>query len=112
MIGHFIYVYRAKRALELFKMDQENLRLKIKEWEANNPESTFFFRPYITVEAESEHLPSGQVPKEEKKTEVKNMEAFQGNSGDDYWCEVLRPDKHCSQTFLYVYTKPVAKEIT
>ena len=27
------HVYRAKRALELSKLDQENLRLKIKEWE-------------------------------------------------------------------------------
>ena len=37
------HIYRAKRARELSKIDQENLRLKIQEWEANNPECTFFF---------------------------------------------------------------------
>ena len=36
------HVYQAKRALELSKIDQENLRLNTKEWETNDPESTFF----------------------------------------------------------------------
>ena len=60
------HVYRAKRALELSKMDQENLRLKIKEWEANDPESTFFFRPYVTVEAKSEPPPSAKWKRKQK----------------------------------------------
>ena len=95
------YVYRAKRALELSKMDQENLRLKIKEWEANDPESTFFFRPYVTVEAKSEPPPSAKVPEVEKKTEMKHMKGFQGNSGEDNdWSEVLGSHEQCS---LYVH---------
>ena len=103
------HVYRAKRALELSKLDQENLRLKIKEWKVNDPESTFFFRPYITVEDESEHPPS---PKEEKKTEMKKMNGFQGNSGsDDDWCEVLGSHKHCSQTFLYIHQTQWQKKL-
>ena len=39
------HVSKAKRALELSKYDQENLRLKIEEWK-NNPHSSFFFRPF------------------------------------------------------------------
>ena len=39
------HVSKAKRALELSKYDQENLRLKLEEWEKNNPQSHFFFRP-------------------------------------------------------------------
>ena len=48
---------------------------------------------------------SKELPKEEKKTEVKrNTYGFQGNSGeDDNWCEVLGSHKQCSQTFLYVH---------
>ena len=80
-------------------MDQENLRLKIKEWEANDPESTFFFRPYITIKAESDHC------SEEKKVKMKiNSNRFQGSSGGDQdWCEVLGSHNQCSQTFLYVH---------
>ncbi len=59
------HVYRAKRAL-----DQENLRLKIKEWEEHDRESTFFFHPYISSEdSETHHQSSEEVPKEEKKKE-------------------------------------------
>ena len=83
-------------------MDQENLRLKIKEWEANDPESTFFSRPYVTVEAKSEPPPSANVPKVEKKTEMKHMKGFQGNLGEDNdWSEVLGSHEQCFQTFLY-----------
>ncbi len=58
-------MYRAKRAL-----DQENLRLKIKEWEEHDRESTFFFHPYISSEdSETHHQSSEEVPKEEKKKE-------------------------------------------
>ena len=102
------HVYQAKRALELSKLDQESLRLKIKEWEANDLESTFFFRPYITAEAEPEHPPSGQLPKEE----MKNMKGFQGNSGgDDDWCEVLGSHEQCSQTFIYVHQTQWQKKL-
>ena len=40
------HVSKAKRALELSKYDQENLRLKIEEWKKENPQSSFFFRPF------------------------------------------------------------------
>ena len=95
------HVYRAKRALELSKMDQENLRLKIKEWETNDPDCTFFFRSYIQTEDDSEQT---GIPEEEKKTVKNAIHRFQGNSGgDDDWCEVLGSHKQCSQTFLYVH---------
>ena len=32
-----------------------------------------YFRPYITIETESEHSASGQAPKEEMKGEMQNM---------------------------------------
>lgn len=40
------HVSKAKRALELSKYDQENVRLKIEEWKKDAPQSSFFFRPF------------------------------------------------------------------
>ena len=36
------HIGKAKRALELSRYDQDNLRLKIEEWKKNNPQSSFF----------------------------------------------------------------------
>jgi len=40
------HVSKAKKAVELSKYDQQNLQLKIEEWKASNPDSSFFFRAY------------------------------------------------------------------
>lgn len=106
-------MYRAKRALELSKLDQENLILKIKEWEEHDRESTFFFRPYISSEdSETHHQSSEEVPKEENKKEDTLTKGFQGNSGgDDDWCEVLGSHKQCSQSFLYVHQTQWQKKL-
>lgn len=42
-----IYIYRAQKALELSKLDQENLRLKVQSWEREELNSSHFFRPYV-----------------------------------------------------------------
>jgi hypothetical protein len=42
------HINKAKRALELSKYDQENLRLKIEEWKKQKPQLSFFFRPFST----------------------------------------------------------------
>ena len=36
------HVYKAKRALELSIIHQENLRLKVNEWAANDTKNNFF----------------------------------------------------------------------
>ena len=48
------HVYQAKRALELSKIDQENLRLKVNEWAVNDLENNFFLRPYMEASDASE----------------------------------------------------------
>ena len=40
------HIYRAKRALQLSKFDQQNLALLIKEWETTQPSTSHYFRPY------------------------------------------------------------------
>ena len=41
------HVCKAKKAFELSKLDQENLRLKMEDWKQSSPLSNFYFRPYI-----------------------------------------------------------------
>lgn len=38
------HIYRAQKACQLSKLDQENLKIKVDMWQ--NPESNFHFRPY------------------------------------------------------------------
>ena len=44
------HIYKAKKALELSKLDQENLKLKIEEWKKSQPDSAFHFQPFIKTE--------------------------------------------------------------
>lgn len=94
------HVYQAKRALELSKMDQENLRLKIEQWK-HDSNSTFFFRPFI--KAEGSPIPKSSPEEAKKKCVIKNCYNGNSGSGDTDWCEVLGSQEKCSQTFLYVH---------
>ena len=40
------HISKAKRAIDLSKFDQENLRLKVDEWQKGNLTSSFYFRPF------------------------------------------------------------------
>lgn len=53
------HVSKAKKALELSKFDLQNLQLKIEEWKASSPHSSFFFRPYKS-NPDTEETPSGK----------------------------------------------------
>ena len=46
------HVYSAKKALELSKLDQENTRLKIDQWQSTNSEASYFFRPFVLQDGE------------------------------------------------------------
>ena len=102
------HVHKAKRALELSKIDQENLRLKVNKWQSSDPDNKFFFRPYIE-KSEHDTIKKGACTSvepcanmESNKTEVQLR--FHGNSGeDDEWCEVLGCSEECSQSLLYVH---------
>ena len=41
------HVYKAKKALDLSKFDQENLKMKIEAWRELDPQSQFYFRPFV-----------------------------------------------------------------
>lgn len=46
------HIYKAKRALELSKLDQDNLAKKISEWKELYPDSQHYFRPYVSAKTE------------------------------------------------------------
>ena len=48
------HVYKAQKACQLSKLDQENLQLKIEQWKKENPDSLFHFCPYKEVELTNE----------------------------------------------------------
>lgn len=46
------YVYSAKCAQELSKLDQDNLKLKIEQWKSENPTTMFYYRPHKEIKHE------------------------------------------------------------
>ena len=40
------HVYRAQKSCQLPRIDQENLKLKVEQWQKDDPEKMFMFRPY------------------------------------------------------------------
>ena len=40
------HIYKAEKACQLSKLDQENLNLKIRAWQKDHPQSNYYFRPY------------------------------------------------------------------
>lgn len=53
------HICMAKKALDLSKFDQENLKLKIDEWKRTKSHSQFYFRPYqVAVHSKADSLDS------------------------------------------------------
>ena len=63
------HIYKAKKSLELSKLDQENLRLKIEEWKKCKPDSVFFFQPFIKSEKGESDPEMGRYPIKEPHQE-------------------------------------------
>jgi len=53
------HVYRAKAALQLYKFDQQNLSLMIKEWQTSKVLTNHYFRPHRS--STGEHQCDGNV---------------------------------------------------
>lgn len=84
----------AKRALELSRLDQENLKLKVAEWKKSSPSSNHFFRPFIE-----------RVEVDQKKPikSSNNQGHFSGLTGDGEENEFQESSHSCSQTLLWVH---------
>ena len=102
------HVGNAKRALELSKLDQENLRLKIEEWQKDCPESTHYFRPYVKKpQDQSPPLPQSSVLNSEHTPGM-----FLGTTGcEEDWVNFKGTSAECSQTLLWVHQNNWQKEL-
>lgn len=86
----------APKSLKLFKLDQENLHLKLEEWKKSSPPNMrAHFRPYMQVECS-------------ENNKITNPHTKPGGyigstGGDDSWNTVIGTSDDRSQTFLFVH---------
>ena len=83
-------MHRAKWALDLSKLDQDNMQLKIAEWKAQNPTASYHFRQYSL---KSDTIASSQL------------------SVDDNLSESQPAEKEYEETLLYVHQEDWQKEL-
>ena len=90
------HVVNAKRALELSKLDQENLRLKIEAWLKDSPQSTHYFRPYI-----KKSQGSSQNSCLQEAIDTHTVGTFVGNTGSEgKGTKLSDTSEECTQTLL------------
>lgn len=81
------HVHKAKKALELSKIDQENLHLNLNSGNKKNPMQATIFAPTLRL-----------MPPNKGKPSISG--SFMGNSGGDECNELAETHTECSQTFL------------
>ena len=81
--------------MELSKFDQHNLKLKLQEWKKSHPDSTFYFRPYVTQE-------DSQSPTDKDSTKQEKVEVITDQESSD--AEVLN-------TFLWIHQTQWQREM-
>ena len=92
------HVRIVKRALELSKLDWENLQLKVEEWEKGIPQSFHYFRPYTKPkQAESQDMLKSNLNNGSQK--FKDSEMPQTSSTDSM------------QSLLWVHQEKWQKEL-
>ena len=95
----------AKRALQLFCLDQENLRLRIDQWKVSDPESTHFFRLYLKDAKDVDSTTPAEEP-----TETMVEGHFNGNDGGD-GVGIITDTNNYEQTLLLVYQSKWQQEL-
>ena len=105
------HIWTAKKALELSKLDQENVRCKIENWKQSHPNSSFFFRPYIKNEKAS--LPETICEKQPTSSNPRPMPGhYRGNSATEENSDsIVGSDDNCSQTLLVVHQECWQKDL-
>jgi hypothetical protein len=98
-------IVNAKSVLELSKLDQENLQLKVEKWHKTFPQSLHYFRPHVKFKEDTacsnENLPPN-VPG-----------TYVGSSGcNDEWVKYTGISKEwCKQTLLWVHQEKWQKDL-
>ena len=102
------HIYIAKKALELSKIDQENVRLKVEQFRKRDNTSSFFFRPYIQQKADTQ-LDSTEST---QTSSVRVQNCYNGNTGGDHEeISIAGSSTNCQQSFLLVHQEQWQKEL-
>lgn len=97
------HIYMAKRALQLSCLDQQNLRLKIDQWRINDPESTHFFRPFVTEDGNASDSTPPSIMKQ-------GGHYFNGNDGGD-GTTAISDSNHYEQMLMWVHQTTWQKQL-
>ncbi len=100
------HVGNAKSVLELSKLDQENLRLKVEEWHKTFPQSIHYFRPYVKLKEEDNACSDENLSPNVPGTYV-------GRSGcNDEWVRYRGvSNEGYTQTLLWVHQEKWQKDL-
>ena len=101
----------AKRAMQLSCLDQENIKLKLENWKAIDPESNHFFRPYLLKEKENCEPPQHQQQSGTPSGQTGETSGrFTGNDG--IHCNLPTTDSsQYEQTLLWVHQTEWQKQL-
>lgn len=105
------HIYMAKRAMQLSCLDQENIKLKLENWKAIDPESNHFFRPYLLKEKENCEPPQHQQQSGTPSGQTGETSGrFTGNDG--IHCNLPTTDSsQYEQTLLWVHQTEWQKQL-
>ena len=94
------HIYMAKRAFQLSRLDQENVSLKIQQWQKTEPSSNHFFRPFLVEDISSKTPPTEN--EENGSSLGSNDTGYVGNDGIDDTCAIA-DETNCQQHLLWVH---------
>lgn len=105
------HIYKSKKQLELSKLDQENLKLKIEEWKRSKADSSFFFRPYKVKQSSTEEKQNTQIQDSECKPVQTIKGRFNGISSSEDSNILGEECADFEETLLYVHQEQWQKEL-
>lgn len=96
------HIYKSKKQLELSTLDQENLRLKILQWQKDKADSLFYFRPYRVKQCHNEaEMEASTITRPAKASPIHGR--FNGNSNLEEGKSELVNAEEFDETLLYVH---------
>ncbi len=106
------HIQLAKRAIELSKLDQEQLRLKVEGWKKTNPSAFYFFRPYIhseNLDCNQPVLPSSTTSQANSSEHTPGV--FVGDSGSEEAFPLAGSTEKYDQTLLFIHQEEWQKRL-
>lgn len=106
------HIYAAKKSLELSKLDQENVQLKVESYKKMDSGSSFFFRPYVVHKSEQTCEEKVGELNEEVNEDERLIGCYKGNTGgQNDTVNIIGSSNQCKQTLLLVHQEQWQKNL-